>query len=128
MRFLVTARLTYALTYLSCNFAKRSISTKKYSTSEYMYHGWVCVRCIWHIGKSITTNLAAVLGSQTSEFLQRFYTVNNCVGQAAFKELWSILMEDYPEAENYMEKQFGGENMQRWGLPWQVRNRLTMHN
>ena len=88
---------------------------------------FVC-RCIWHIGKSIITNLTSVLGNRTNEFLQRFYTVNNCVGKAAFKELWGMLLEDYPEAEHYMEKQFGGEHMHRWGLPWQVRIRLTIVN
>lgn len=77
-------------------------------------------RCIWHMGQSIIKNLASLLGDHLSEFLSRFYNMNHCVGEAAFKELWRILMRDFPMTAKYMEKHFGGDNMKRWALPWQV--------
>ena len=29
-------------------------------------------------------------------------------------------LEKYAAYKEYLEKQLGGENLQRWGLPWQV--------
>jgi hypothetical protein len=72
------------------------------------------------MGQSIIKNLASLLGDHLSEFLSRFYNMNHCVGEAAFKELWRILMRDFPMTAKYMEKHFGGDNMKRWALPWQV--------
>jgi len=46
--------------------------------------------------------------------------MNTCVGKAAFEVLWNALMQGFPKARKYMEEQFGGENMKRWALPWQV--------
>jgi hypothetical protein len=69
-------------------------------------------------------NLGNVLGEMMGAFLKAFYAMNNCVGKKAFQSLWESLLATYPAAARYLNKELGGENMQRWGLPWQVSRHL----
>jgi hypothetical protein len=82
--------------------------------------GICCRRCIWHIQTNITKNLGSKLEGGASSLLTRFYELNKCVGKLPFMALWQKLLDDFPEAAGYLDKELGGDNMKRWGLPWQV--------
>jgi hypothetical protein len=80
-------------------------------------HRW----CIWHIGQSIKKNCSAALGDKLKEFMGRFYSLNKCVDEGSFRQMWDKLLVDYEgHVSKYMSERFGGDNLERWATPWQV--------
>ena len=85
-------------------------------------HFW----CLWHLGQSVKKKVGPALGDRQKEFMQRFYSLNKCVGKGDFRKMWDKLLTDYEgTVANYLEERLGGDNLKRWALPWLVR--LDLH-
>ena len=79
-------------------------------------HYW----CIWHLTKSISSNLATKLAGDMQSFMSEFHRLAmvTSVGEAAFDDL----LEKHPLSAEYMRTWLGGPvNMKRWAICHQVR-------
>ncbi|CAB5388109.1 unnamed protein product [Rhizophagus irregularis] len=60
------------------------------------------MHCIFHISQNLHKKFSKLLGNKYSEFLSEFYNARNSLNQERFKQLFTILIEKYEQAAEYL--------------------------
>ncbi|CAB5185060.1 unnamed protein product [Rhizophagus irregularis] len=71
------------------------------------------MHCIWHIGQNLPKQLKGKLGSNFDNFMKDFYMTRNSLTEKQFNERWEILLQNYPQAKDYLIRSLGC-NFQSW--------------
>jgi hypothetical protein len=84
-----------------------------------IWHG----RCLHHLEGNITKNLVPTLGPLFQPFREAFWAVYYSPSPAAFERSWNQLLEDFPDAQPYLQAELWPTRA-RWAWPF-VATRFT---
>lgn len=62
--------------------------------------------CLHHLSTNLVKNLAGQLGKEFQTFVRAFWKLYWSLSKQLFESSWSKLLDDFPEASDYMEKVF----------------------
>ncbi|GBC16349.1 protein FAR1-RELATED SEQUENCE 11-like isoform X1 [Rhizophagus irregularis DAOM 181602=DAOM 197198] len=67
-----------------------------------IYQNCYTMHCIFHISQNLHKKFSKLLGNKYSEFLSEFYNARNSLSQERFEQLFTILIEKYEQAAEYL--------------------------
>ncbi|GBC11573.2 protein FAR1-RELATED SEQUENCE 11-like [Rhizophagus irregularis DAOM 181602=DAOM 197198] len=67
-----------------------------------IYQNCYTMHCIFHISQNLHKKFSKLLGNKYSKFLSEFYNARNSLSQEKFEQLFTILIEKYEQAAEYL--------------------------